>query len=495
MQPNTVNQIQVLEEFGIVEKIHHPIIIIAGLPSARIHEIVVFATGEVGEVFVLEQYSIQVLIFSKRPVGVGTKVYSTGKFVTTPVGKELLGMIINPLGDPLSKRKVFKKPTQEREIDIGPLGIMERVKVKTPFLTGVAIIDMMIPLGKGQKELVIGDRKTGKSSFLLAAIKNQVHLGSIAIYAAIGKKQSDIKQIQEFFEREKIVDKTIMVATSSYDSPTLIYLTPYAAMTIAEYFRDLGIDTVVVMDDLSTHAKFYREISLLAKKFPGRESYPGDIFYTHARLLERTGNYKTNLNEQGQVSITTIPVVETVEGDFTGYISTNLMGMTDGHIFFDSNIYYRGRRPAVNVSLSVTRVGRQASSALLRSINREITAFLALYEKMQNLSHFGAELTETVKHVLRTGDMIYKFFEQNYNIVVPLQIQIILFSTLWLTIVDDISIDKITQYRQNLMNSYYNPDVQQFLREIIKVNTFNDLLGNINRNRDRIKLLCTTNTQ
>lgn len=480
-------------EFGVVEQINHPIVVIAGLPKARLHEIVLFESGQLGEVFMLDRYTAQVLVFAKQALSVGMKVVRTGKALSTPVGEQLLGRIVDPLGAPMSAEKAFITPTEMREVDIPPVGISQRIKIKSPFATGVAVIDMLVPLGKGQKELVIGDRKTGKSSFLLGTIKNQVKNGSIAIYAAIAKKKSDIKKIQEFFEKEKIADNTVIVATTSYDSPTLIYLTPYSAMTIAEYFRDQGKDTVVVFDDLSTHAKFYREISLLAKKFPGRDSYPGDIFYTHARLLERTGNFKAK--DGSEVSITALPVAETVEGDFTGYIATNLMGMTDGHIFFDSNIYYRGRRPAVNISLSVTRVGRQATSNLVRSVNREITAFLALYEKMQNLSHFGAELTDTVKHVLRTGEMIYKFFEQPFTVVVPIEVQLILFGALWLTILDDSSTDKIAEYRTNLVNAYYNRDVQQMFSELLNVDTFNDLLSNISGKREEIKVLCTTSTQ
>jgi len=480
-------------EFGVVEQTFHPIVVVAGLPNARLHELVTFENGQMGEVFVLERYSAQILVFSNESVRIGMKVARSGKFISTPVGQELLGHIIDPLGNPLSKRKKYVRPTQERDVDSPPPGIMSRAKIKDQFLTGVAVVDMMVPLGKGQKELVIGDRKTGKSSFLLAAIKSQVKAGSIAIYAAIAKKKSDIRKIELFLEREKLLDKVILVATTSNDSPTLIYLTPYSAMTIAEYFRDQGQDVVLVLDDLSTHAKFYREISLLAKKFPGRDSYPGDIFYTHARLLERAGNFK---HEDGSaVSITALPVAETVEGDFTGYIATNLMGITDGHIFFDSNIYYRGRRPAVNISLSVTRVGRQATSNLLCSINREITAFLSLYDKMQNLSHFGAELTDSVKYVIRTGEMIYKFFEQTHKVVVPQEVQVILFSALWLTILEDVTIDKLVLYRQNLINAYYNREVQQLFKELMSANTFNDLLNNVSKKREEIKALCITNTQ
>src|SRR5258708_6702594 len=294
-----------------------------------------------------------------------------------------MGQTINPLGELLDPSLPFTEPQELRDIDAKPVGISGRQKITSPRVTGISLIDLLIPLGRGQRELIIGDRKTGKTSLLMTTIKKQVSEGVIAIYAAIAKKKSDIKRLQEFFVQEQIMDKVIIVATSSYDSPSLIYQTPYAAMAIAEYFRDQGIHSLLILDDLSTHAKFYRELSLLARRFPGRDSYPGDIFYVHSRLLERGGNFKHKT--AGEVSITVLPVVEIVEGDFTGYISTNVMGITDGHIYLDSNIYYQGMRPAVNIPLSVTRVGRQTVDKLTRDVNKNLTSFLANYEKLQNL--------------------------------------------------------------------------------------------------------------
>lgn len=483
-------QLSKIGEYGVIEEVKHPIAVINGLYGARLNEIVLFESGEMGEVFLLEEEKCEILVFSKNAVRVGERVTRLNKFLSVPVGEELLGNIINPLGDSVSA-KPYTRPKEEREIDVEPLGIPYRSKIKKPFLTGTALIDMMIPLGKGQKELVIGDRKTGKSSFLMTALKNQVQQGTIGIYASIARRKSDTKKVEAFFEKEGIIDKTIIVSTNSFDSPSLIYLTPYAAMTIAEYFRDKGRDVLVVFDDLSAHAKFYREISLLAQRFPGRESYPGDIFYAHAKLMERTGNFKVNGKE---VSITSLPVAELVEGDFTGYIATNLMGMTDGHIFFDSNIYYRGRRPAINISLSVTRVGRQAQSTLVRSINRELTAFLALYEKMQNLSHFGAELTETVKHVLETGQIVYDFFEQHYTMVIPLPVQLVLLALLWLKILDETSLDAITVYRENLLASYKNKKNQELLDSLIQVESFNEFLGEVAKKKEELVGLCKTKT-
>jgi len=479
-------------EYGTVVQLHPPIAILVGLPSAHLHEIVVFETGQIGEIFVLEKEQVQVLIFSSDPLSVGVKATRTNKFLTVPVGEQTLGSAIDPIGNPISQQMPYSASEKENEIDIAPLGLSFRKKITRPFLTGVSLIDMMIPLGKGQKELIIGDRKTGKTSFLLNTIKNQVLQGSVVVYAAIAKNKSDIKKVIEFLKAEKLDKQTVVVATSSYNSPSLIYLTPYSAMTIAEYFRDQGRDVLVVLDDLSTHAKFYREISLMAKRFPGRESYPGDIFYIHARLLERAGNYLINGKE---TSVTVLPVAELIEGDFTGYVATNLMSMTDGHIYFDSNIYYKGRRPAINISLSVTRVGRQAQSSLVRSINRELTAFLALYDKMGNLSHFGAELTDTVKQILSTGENVYDFFEQSMSTIIPLNIQLVLFAMIWLKMFERVDKYSIASYRDTFIKAFQDKAVEAFFEQIVKAENFNQLLANVAKNKDKLLSICKINSR
>lgn len=483
-------QLKNTQEFGIIQEMLHPIAFVAGLPGASLYELVLFETGEKGQVFLMEKEQIHVLVFSSSPLKVGTRCTRMNKFPSVPVGPELFGKIVNPLGDPFSESETYVRPKEERELEAQAPGIGQRAKIDTPFLTGVSIVDLMVPLGRGQKELVIGDRKTGKTSFLLSTLKNQIKSGTIAVYAAIGKKKADIKAVIEYFKSQGLMENVIIVATSAYDSPSLIFLTPYAGATIAEYFKDQGRDVVLVLDDLSTHSKYYREISLLAKRFPGRDSYPGDIFYTHARLLERAGNF---IHPNGNnVSITMLPVVDIVEGDFTGFIATNLMGMTDGHLFFDSNAYYQGRRPAVNISLSVTRVGRQATPKILRSINRELTAFLTLYQRMQDLSHFGAELTDAVKQVLRTGDIIYKFFEQTDNVIVPSTIQLVMFSMIWLKLFDDSTVlEKVPEYRDNLISAYLDPKNKQSLDKAVSAETFNELLGLINKQKDYLIMLAT----
>lgn len=474
-------------EFGIVESVRYPIVVASGLPGVRQGEIVLFETGEIGEAFILERDTVEILIYSKNPVKVGTKLIRLNRFIAVPVGDELLGGMIDPLGNRISKEDSPLTLNKGREIDVEPLGLAHRARIKKPFLTGVAIVDTMVPLGMGQKELILGDRKSGKTSFLLSTIKNQVKQGSIAIYAGIGKRKSDIKKVENFFAEEGIIDSTITIASTPYDSPSLIYTTPYSAITIAEYFRDKGRDVLVVLDDLSTHARAYLEISLLAKRFPGRDSYPGDIFHTHARIMERAGNFVIEGGKEA--SITVLPVAEVVEGDLTGYITTNLMSMTDGHIFFDSNIYYEGRRPAVNIPLSVTRVGRQAQTSLLRHINREIGAFLTLYERVQNLSHFGAELNATVKETISTGESVYRFFNQHFNISIPVQVQVIMFALIWLNLIDrsDIGLEKA---KQMLVDAYQNDSNKDLFDKGFEKETFNELLSYVSMNKDALVAIC-----
>jgi F-type H+-transporting ATPase subunit alpha len=311
--------------------------------------------------------------------------------------------------------------------------------------------------------------------------------GSIAIYAAIAKKKSEIKRLEQFFENEKLKDRVIIVATSSYDSPTLIFQTPYAAMAIAESYRDRGIDTVLVLDDLSTHAKFYREISLLARRFPGRDSYPGDIFYVHSKLLERGGNFRHKDRAEDGVSITCLPVIEIVEGDFTGYIATNVMGITDGHIYLDSNIYYQGMRPAVNVPLSVTRVGRQTLDKLSREFNSQLTSFLTSYNKMLAVSHFGQELTDDVKRGLRLGELINDFFIQPYQESVPRKVQLIVSSLIMQDCI--LTKDDLKNIKKGLMQAYYDKNKKKLLYDISEAKDYKGFNKAVLDNKDKLLAL------
>jgi F-type H+/Na+-transporting ATPase subunit alpha len=464
-----------ISEVGFVEEASSSIVHVSGLPNVKTDEIVIFETGKTGMVLSLTSQIAEILVFSKEPINHGTKVARTNELLKVPVGKELFGRIINPLGDPLTAMDSYKKPTESLEVNALATGILSRKTITRQLETGIPIVDLVMPLGFGQRELIIGDRKTGKSNFIMQTILNQAKQKHICIYAAIGKKRLDIKDAEEFFKKHKIMDQIIFVATGFDDPIGLSYLVPFSAMTIGEYFRDQGYDVLVVLDDLTTHAKFYREISLLGKKFPGRNSYPGDIFYLHARLLERAGNFTT---KNGEKAITCLPVVETAQGDLSGYIQTNIMSMTDGHLYFDSDLFAKGRRPAINPFLSVTRVGRQTQSTLKRSINREILSFLTVSEKMQNFSHFGAELTEASKVTLAVGEKVIKFLDQGPSTTMPINLQILLFSMLWNNILQNKNIEPIGEDVSKMIDTYNTkPEVSKVIDQAItESETFNDML-------------------
>jgi proton translocating ATP synthase F1 alpha subunit len=295
---------------------------------------------------------------------------------------------------------------------------------------------------------------------------HQARLGSICIHAAIGKKKLDIKKVEEFAVTNDIIQSTIIIASGSEDPSSVIYMTPYSAMAIAEYFRDQGQNVLLILDDLITHAKFYREISLLGNRFPGRNAYPADVFYTHAKLLERAGNFVTKA--KGQAAITCLPVAETVQGDISGYIQTNLMSMTDGHIYFDIDYFAKGRRPAINPFLSVTRVGRQTQTNLKKTVSREILSFLTLREKMENFAHFGAEINAGIAQMLKTGERIIAYFDQKAHEVIPINVQLFSFTLLWSGKWDGKSDIEMKKDIQSLILSYKTDDnIRKYIDEMV----------------------------
>lgn len=464
-----------ISEIGFVEEASNAIVYVSGLPKVKTDEIVMFETGKIGIVLSFTSDIVEVLVFSKEPVSHGAKVVRTNEFLKVPVGTELFGKIIDPLGNPLTAMDAYKKPSDARGINAPATGILSRKTIARQLETGIPVVDLVMPLGFGQRELVIGDRKTGKTNFIMQTILAQAKQKHICIYAAIGKKRLDIKDAEDFFKKHGIFNQIIIIATGFDDPIGLSYLVPFSAMTVSEYFRDQGYDVLLALDDLTTHAKFYREISLLGKKFPGRNSYPGDIFYTHAKLLERAGNFVT---ERGEKAITCLPIVETVQGDLSGYIQTNIMSMTDGHLYFDSDLFAKGRRPAINPFLSVTRVGRQTQSTLKRDINREILSFLTISEKMQNFSHFGAELTESSKVTLAVGEKVIKFLDQGPSTTMPINLQILLFSMLWDNILQNRNIEPIGTDASKMIETYktksnVNKAIDQTITE---AKSFNDML-------------------
>ena len=415
-------------EVGYVSQVSQSVVQIDGLPGAILGEELVFASGQTGQVVSLGKDYLESLSLSVKPVTVGTQVARTGHRLAVAVSEQLLGKTVNSLGKTIGAMEKDKDGAEMREVDIHAPGIASRAKVSKLLETGMTLVDLMVPVGRGQRELVMGDRKTGKSHLLLKSAVAQGKSGGVCIYAAIGKRKQEIRQVEEYLQSVGAMATTVIVSSSSHESPGEIYLNPFTAMTIAEYFRDHGRDVLLILDDLTTHAKFYREVSLLGRRFPGRDSYPGDVFYTHSRLLERAGNF---LIAGQELSITCLPVVETNQGDFTGYIQTNLMSMTDGHIFFDADLYFAGRRPAVNIFVSVTRVGHQTQSQLRREIHRTTLDLMANYARVQDFVRFGADLGDNSRQVLALGDRLLTFFDQPNDILVPLNVQTVLWALLW----------------------------------------------------------------
>ena len=429
MRINFNECLQKTREIGFVDKAVSSLAYLQGLPGVTPEEVVVFESGELGHVTALTESRAEVLSFSRNQIKVGTRAVRADRVLEIPVGEELLGATIDSLGRSLNPQKPLPPLTEMRSVETLPLDVRFRSRIKKPCETGVSLVDLLIPLGKGQRELVIGDQKTGKSRFLLRSLLTQVRQGSVGIYAVIGKSQIAVKQLEESLQQMGIFKNVVLVVSTSNDSAGMIYLTPYTAMTIAEYFRDAGRDTFVVFDDMSVHAKIYREISLLGMRYPGRNSYPGDIFYIHSRLLERAGNF---LGSGGnETAITCLPVVETVHGDLTGYIQTNIMSMTDGHIFFDHNLFTEGRRPAIDPFLSVTRVGLQTQSSLRLEMGRALMSFLRNAERIHKFTSFGTELGEHVKKVLDKEERVSEFLDQTAYDSIPSSIQALLFGLVW----------------------------------------------------------------
>ncbi|TSC74762.1 MAG: Uncharacterized protein G01um101433_997 [Parcubacteria group bacterium Gr01-1014_33] len=416
-------------EIGFAERVIAPLVYVEGLPGAKPQEIIIFESGEQGMVTSLGEGFVEVLSFAQLPVRVGTRAARTDRVPELPVGEALLGHIIDSFGASLDPSRPVPLFSETRPIDTIAPGTGARSRIKRACETGVTMADLMIPLGKGQRELVMGDQKTGKSLFVMRVLLSQVLQGSVGVYAIMGKGKIAIRQIEETLARMGILDRVVIVASSADTGAGMIHNTPYSAMTIAEYFRDCGKDVCVVLDDLTTHAKMYREIALLGRRFPGRNSYPSDIFYAHARLLERAGNFL--MPKTGEVSITCLPIVETVQGDVTGYIQTNSMSMTDGHIFFDHALFLEGRRPAIDPFLSVTRVGRQTQSPLRQEIGRALTHFLREMEDIHNFAHFGAELGQHIKDAIEKESRIIQFFDQTAYDKIPSNAQILLFAYAW----------------------------------------------------------------
>ena len=400
---------QTSEEGGVVIASADGIVQVEGMNRAVYGEIVTFENGAKGMVESVEPGRLGIMLFDgAESVGVGTLVTRSGKRAGIPVGEKFLGRVIDPLGEPIDGKGPIEAEGYN-PIEKQAPGILERQSVDTPLHTGILAIDSMFPIGRGQRELIIGDRQTGKTSIATDAILNQKDTGVLCIYVAIGQKASSIARVAEDLKKHGAMSYTTIVAATASDSAPLQYIAPYAGTALAEYFMDKGKSVLIVYDDLSKHAVAYRAISLLLRRSPGREAYPGDVFYLHSRLLERSCRMRDDL---GGGSITALPIVETQAGDVSAYIPTNVISITDGQIFLESALFNAGNRPAVNVGLSVSRVGGAAQTKAMKKANSNLRIELAQYKDMESFAQFSSDLDAETRRQLEHGKALTEMLKQ-----------------------------------------------------------------------------------
>ena len=400
---------QTSEEGGVVVASADGIVQVEGMDRAVYGEIVTFENGAKGMVESVEPGRLGIMLFDgAESVGVGTLVTRSGKRAGIPVGEKFLGRVIDPLGEPIDGKGPIEAEGYN-PIEKQAPGILERQSVDTPLHTGILAIDSMFPIGRGQRELIIGDRQTGKTSIATDAILNQKDKDVLCIYVAIGQKASSIARVAEDLKKHGAMSYTTIVAATASDSAPLQYIAPYAGTALAEYFMDKGKSVLIVYDDLSKHAVAYRAISLLLRRSPGREAYPGDVFYLHSRLLERSCRMRDDL---GGGSITALPIVETQAGDVSAYIPTNVISITDGQIFLESALFNAGNRPAVNVGLSVSRVGGAAQTKAMKKANANLRIELAQYKDMESFAQFSSDLDAETRRQLEHGKALTEMLKQ-----------------------------------------------------------------------------------
>ena len=400
---------QTSAEGGVVISSGDGIVQVEGMDRAVYGEIVTFENGAKGMVESVEPEKLGIMLFDgAETVGVGTLVTRSGKRAGIPVGDAFLGRVIDPLGEPIDGKGPIEAEGYN-PIEKQAPGILERQNVDTPLHTGILAIDSMFPIGRGQRELIIGDRQTGKTSIATDAILNQKDTGVLCIYVAIGQKASSIARVTEDLRKHGAMEYTTVVAATASDSAPLQYIAPYAGTALAEYFMSKGKSVLIVYDDLSKHAVAYRAISLLLRRSPGREAYPGDVFYLHSRLLERSCRMRDDL---GGGSITALPIVETQAGDVSAYIPTNVISITDGQIFLESALFNAGNRPAVNVGLSVSRVGGAAQTKAMKKANANLRIELAQYKDMESFAQFSSDLDAETRRQLQHGKALMEMLKQ-----------------------------------------------------------------------------------
>lgn len=449
---------------GLVRSISDGVAKVHGLPNIAYLEIVSFASGASGVVVNLEEDSVGIIVLGDfLTIKEGDEVRGTGDLLSIPVGESYLGRVINPLGEVLDGKPVLHLKTRYPMEKIAA-SVVHRQPVNTPLQTGIKAIDAMIPIGRGQRELIIGDRNTGKTAIVVDTIINQKDSGVICIYVAIGQKTSRVAQVISDIDKRKAMQHTIVVSASASDPVTLQYLAPYAGCAIAEYFMDKGKDVLIIYDDLSKHAWSYRQISLTLRRPSGREAYPGDVFYLHSRLLERACRMS---KEKGGGSITALPIIETQASDMSAYIPTNVISITDGQLYLESDLFNAGQRPAINVGLSVSRVGGSAQMKAMKKVAGNLRLDLAQYRDLAAFAQFASDVDETTKKQIERGSRMMELLKQGQYQPMSVGMQVALIWTGINGYLDDIPVVKIQAFEKHF-HSFMETRARKAIAEIAK---------------------------
>lgn len=438
---------------GSVLEVGDGIARIYGLSNAKAGELLEFTNGIMGMVLNLEENNVGAVILGDfSQIKEGDEVKATGRIVSVPAGEGFLGRVVNALGDPIDGKGEIEA-VKYMDIERKASGIISRKPVFEPLQTGIKSIDGMVPIGRGQRELIIGDRQTGKTAIAVDAIINQKGTGVKCIYVAIGQKRSTVAQIYKKLEDLGAMEYTTIVAATASEAAPLQYLAPYAGVAMGEYFMDKGEHVLIIYDDLSKHAVAYREMSLLLKRPPGREAYPGDVFYLHSRLLERAAKLS---DELGGGSITALPIIETQAGDVSAYIPTNVISITDGQIFLDSQLFNSGFRPAINAGISVSRVGGSAQIKAMKQVAAKVKLELAQYTELLTFAQFGSDLDKATKAQLERGHRIMAVLKQPQNRPYTVEKQVVSFFAVTNGYLDDVAVENVSRFENELIKELEN---------------------------------------
>ncbi|MBB6638091.1 F0F1 ATP synthase subunit alpha [Cohnella thailandensis] len=455
------SDIQVVD-VGTVIQVSDGIARVHGLENAMAGELLEFADGTVGMALNLEESNVGVVIMGPfTGIREGDQVKRTGRVMEVPVGEELLGRVVNALGQPVDGEGPIKT-TKTRPVEGPAPGVMARKSVHEPMQTGIKAIDAMIPIGRGQRELIIGDRQTGKTTIAIDTIVNQKGNGVICIYVAIGQKQSTVRNVVESLRRQGALDYTIVVTASASEPSPLLYVAPYTGCAMGEEFMYNGKHVLIIYDDLSKQAAAYREMSLLLRRPPGREAFPGDVFYLHSRLLERAA--KLN-DELGGGSMTALPFIETQAGDVSAYIPTNVISITDGQIFLESELFYSGQRPAVNVGISVSRVGGSAQTKAMKKVAGTLKTDLAQYRELAAFAAFGSDLDKVTQSRLDRGIRTLEILKQGINVPMPLERQVVSLFIVTRGHLDNIPVADVLRFEKEFL-AYLDANRSEILASI-----------------------------